>query len=51
MISHNNNKSCNDNEKVVQTPSSDEDNSPTELNNCKRLADKPPLVSVIEQNI
>ncbi|XP_020809056.1 uncharacterized protein LOC110184766 isoform X2 [Drosophila serrata] len=35
---------CNDNEKVAQTPSSDEDNSPTELNNCKRLADKPPLV-------
>jgi len=37
--------SCNDNEKVAQTPSSDEDNSPTELNSCKRLADKPPLVS------
>lgn len=37
--------SCNDNEKVAQTPSSDEDNSPTELNNCKRLTDKPPLVS------
>ncbi|XP_052846280.1 EGFR adapter protein isoform X2 [Drosophila gunungcola] len=35
---------CNDNEKVAQTPSSDEDNSPTELNSCKRLADKPPLV-------
>ncbi|XP_022218640.2 tensin-1 isoform X2 [Drosophila obscura] len=35
---------CNDNEKVAQTPSSDEDNSPTELNNCKRLTDKPPLV-------
>ncbi|KAH8270502.1 hypothetical protein KR018_010905 [Drosophila ironensis] len=38
------NFNCNDNEKVAQTPSSDEDNSPTELNNCKRLADKPPLV-------
>ncbi|XP_016981385.1 uncharacterized protein LOC108046289 isoform X2 [Drosophila rhopaloa] len=35
---------CNDNEKVAKTPSSDEDNSPTELNSCKRLADKPPLV-------
>ncbi|XP_055841359.1 EGFR adapter protein [Episyrphus balteatus] len=35
---------CNDNEKVAQTPSSDEDNSPTELNNCKRLGEKPPLV-------
>ncbi|XP_034481466.1 rho GTPase-activating protein gacZ [Drosophila innubila] len=38
------NLNCNDNEKVAQTPSSDEDNSPTELNNCKRLTDKPPLV-------
>uniref|UniRef100_W8C5E5 Tensin-4 n=1 Tax=Ceratitis capitata TaxID=7213 RepID=W8C5E5_CERCA len=39
------NQSCNDNEKAVHTPpSSDEDNSPTELNNCKRLVDKPPLV-------
>ncbi|EDV51077.1 serine/threonine-protein kinase phg2 isoform X2 [Drosophila erecta] len=38
------NLNCNDNEKVAQTPSSDEDNSPTELNSCKRLADKPPLV-------
>ncbi|EDW72977.1 uncharacterized protein Dwil_GK16887 [Drosophila willistoni] len=38
------NFNCNDNEKVAQTPSSDEDNSPTELNNCKRLTDKPPLV-------
>ncbi|XP_067648272.1 EGFR adapter protein [Eurosta solidaginis] len=39
------NLNCNDNEKTVRTPpSSDEDNSPTELNNCKRLADKPPLV-------
>ncbi|XP_017481371.1 PREDICTED: GATA zinc finger domain-containing protein 14-like, partial [Rhagoletis zephyria] len=39
------NLNCNDNEKAVQhtPPSSDEDNSPTELNNCKRLADKPPL--------
>ncbi|XP_011185374.1 EGFR adapter protein [Zeugodacus cucurbitae] len=39
------NLNCNDNEKAVHTPpSSDEDNSPTELNNCKRLVDKPPLV-------
>ncbi|XP_030385829.1 dual specificity protein kinase splA [Scaptodrosophila lebanonensis] len=38
------NLNCNDNDKVAQTPSSDEDNSPTELNNCKRLTDKPPLV-------
>ncbi|XP_030567815.1 tensin-1 [Drosophila novamexicana] len=38
------NLNCNENEKVAQTPSSDEDNSPTELNNCKRLTDKPPLV-------
>ncbi|XP_054733862.1 EGFR adapter protein-like [Anastrepha obliqua] len=39
------NLNCNDNEKAVHIPpSSDEDNSPTELNNCKRLADKPPLV-------
>ncbi|XP_023160378.2 nuclear transcription factor Y subunit alpha [Drosophila hydei] len=38
------NLNCNDNEKVAQTPSSDEDNSPTELNSCKRLTDKPPLV-------
>uniref|UniRef100_A0A6P4F237 Tensin-1 isoform X1 n=1 Tax=Drosophila rhopaloa TaxID=1041015 RepID=A0A6P4F237_DRORH len=38
------NLNCNDNEKVAKTPSSDEDNSPTELNSCKRLADKPPLV-------
>ncbi|CAD7004208.1 unnamed protein product [Ceratitis capitata] len=38
------NLNCNDNEKAVHTPpSSDEDNSPTELNNCKRLVDKPPL--------
>lgn len=42
--------SCNDNEKVAQTPSSDEDNSPTELNSCKRLADKPPLVSKNHKN-
>ncbi|XP_069968220.1 EGFR adapter protein [Bactrocera oleae] len=39
------NLNCNDNEKAAHTPpSSDEDNSPTELNNCKRLVDKPPLV-------
>ncbi|XP_017864426.1 PREDICTED: protein sprint isoform X1 [Drosophila arizonae] len=38
------NLNCNDNEKGAHTPSSDEDNSPTELNSCKRLTDKPPLV-------
>lgn len=27
------------------TASSEDDNSPTELNNCRRLVDKPPLVS------
>lgn len=27
-----------------RSPSSEEDNSPTELNNCRRLIDKPPLV-------
>ncbi|XP_037937329.1 tensin-3 [Teleopsis dalmanni] len=29
---------------VPRSPSSEEDNSPTEMNNCKRLVDKPPLV-------
>lgn len=27
-----------------RSPSSEEDNSPTEMNNCRRLMDKPPLV-------
>ncbi|KAG4067496.1 hypothetical protein HA402_002773 [Bradysia odoriphaga] len=27
-----------------RSPSSEEDNSPTEMNNCRRLIDKPPLV-------
>lgn len=39
--------SCNDNEKIVHSPSSDDDNSPTGMNNCRRLADKPPLVSYL----
>uniref|UniRef100_A0A1B0A6I8 SH2 domain-containing protein n=1 Tax=Glossina pallidipes TaxID=7398 RepID=A0A1B0A6I8_GLOPL len=30
--------------RVQQSPSSEEDNSPTEMNNCRRLVDKPPLV-------
>ncbi|KAL5291018.1 hypothetical protein ACFFRR_010433 [Megaselia abdita] len=38
------NINCNDNEKIVHSPSSEDDNSPTEMNNCRRLADKPPLV-------
>ncbi|ALC44853.1 CG33993, partial [Drosophila busckii] len=29
---------------LPRSPSSEEDNSPTEMNNCRRLADKPPLV-------
>lgn len=29
---------------VPRSPSSEEDNSPTEMNNCRRMADKPPLV-------
>lgn len=29
---------------VPLSPSSEEDNSPTEMNNCRRLLDKPPLV-------
>lgn len=34
----------NKNESTQSTPSSDESNSPTELNSYKRLADKPPLI-------
>ncbi len=29
-----------------RSPSSEEDNSPTEMNNCRRLIDKPPLVCI-----
>ncbi|KAL5291016.1 hypothetical protein ACFFRR_010432 [Megaselia abdita] len=29
---------------IQRSPSSEEDNSPTEMNNCRRLVDKPPLV-------
>lgn len=37
--------SCNDNDPhIPRSPSSEEDNSPTEMNNCRRLVDKPPLV-------
>ncbi|CAD7082326.1 unnamed protein product [Hermetia illucens] len=38
------NLNCNDNEHIPRSPSSEEDNSPTEMNNCRRLVDKPPLV-------
>lgn len=34
---------CNGNV-VVATPSSEEDNSPTEMNSCRKFIDKPPLV-------
>lgn len=36
------------NDNYVKTPStsSEEGNSPTELNNCRRILEKPPLVSV-----
>ena len=33
--------------KSQSTTSSEEGNSPTELNNCRRLLEKPPLVSII----
>ncbi|KAM7354996.1 EGFR adapter protein-like isoform 1-T3 [Cochliomyia hominivorax] len=45
--------SCNDDNNMPKlhhhhqmplSPSSEEDNSPTEMNNCRRLLDKPPLV-------
>lgn len=29
-----------------RSPSSEEDNSPTEMNNCRKLMDKPPLVCI-----
>ncbi|KAH8408120.1 hypothetical protein KR222_009281 [Zaprionus bogoriensis] len=32
-------------QQLPRSPSSEEDNSPTEMNNCRRLVDKPPLVS------
>lgn len=31
-------------EEVLVTPSSEEDNSPTEMNSCRKFIDKPPLV-------
>lgn len=31
-----------------RSASSEEDNSPTELNNCRRLIDKPPLVCIVK---
>lgn len=39
------NLTCDENVNITnRSPSSEEDNSPTEMNNCRRLTDKPPLV-------
>ncbi|XP_055688729.1 EGFR adapter protein-like [Lutzomyia longipalpis] len=37
---------CDENVNItaIRSPSSEEDNSPTEMNNCRRLVEKPPLV-------
>nr|XP_036671989.1 selenoprotein P isoform X2 [Drosophila suzukii] len=35
----------------LRSPSSEEDNSPTEMNNCRRLVDKPPLVKRLTMGI
>lgn len=37
-------KTINSNFHMANSPSSEEDNSPTEMNNCRRIIDKPPLV-------
>lgn len=37
-------KSINNTQSTQSTPSSDESNSPTEMNSYKRIADKPPLI-------
>lgn len=41
---------CDDNNLItlIKSPSSEEDNSPSDMNNynCRRLVDKPPLVSI-----
>lgn len=50
--------SCNDDANIVKhhphqvplSPSSEEDNSVTEMNNCRRLLDKPPLVRFLKRN-
>ncbi|XP_002135091.2 uncharacterized protein Egfrap [Drosophila pseudoobscura] len=36
---------------LPRSPSSEEDNSPTEMNNCRRLVDKPPLVKRLTMGI
>jgi hypothetical protein len=38
-------QSLNDNYAKTPSTSSEEGNSPTELNNCRRILEKPPLVS------
>ncbi|XP_064546241.1 EGFR adapter protein [Drosophila montana] len=45
--SHNNGQE----QQVPRSPSSEEDNSPTEMNNCRRLVDKPPLVKRLTMGI
>ncbi|XP_017862295.1 PREDICTED: tensin [Drosophila arizonae] len=38
-------------QQMPRSPSSEEDNSPTEMNNCRRLVDKPPLVKRLTMGI
>ncbi|KAH8370760.1 hypothetical protein KR093_004880 [Drosophila rubida] len=38
-------------QQLPRSPSSEEDNSPTEMNNCRRLVDKPPLVKRLTMGI
>ncbi|XP_055378812.1 EGFR adapter protein-like [Condylostylus longicornis] len=45
------NLNTNGNEPPPHSPSSEEDNSPTEMNNCRRLVDKPPLVKRITMGL
>lgn len=45
MLFSTTNLKCDENVNITnRSPSSEEDNSPTELNNCRRMTDKPPLV-------
>lgn len=45
MLFTKSNVQCDENVNITnRSPSSEEDNSPTEMNNCRRLTDKPPLV-------
>lgn len=39
------------NESQQSTPSSDESNSPTELNSCKKISEKPPLIKRIAMGL